>query len=455
MKRSSVAETGVDDMQHLDEGMIHAWLDGAASADEAARVERHAAECADCAALVAEARGLVAGASRILSALDDVPVVVPGAGSGWRVTSSGTLNRASAPPRYPLPATRHPRWWSRPAALAAAAGVVLMAGSAIVLNKSGGRSSLGAAFSDSAVAPAQTTEAAVPPTGVAADASSGAGRESARGDGAAGAAATSSRAAAPVPTPAPPRQVAAASRAAERRTTGSRPTAASVPASGRAANSGRLESAAVPQQVVTTAVGSAAQKSAATPTSKEALNERPASLPVAPPVAAPAPAADVAVQQRAVAPERAQARRAAAAGARSERVEADAVEQRASSRVDTVFTPGRVDTVQVAAGFRPRGAVASMAPVFPVTGCYQIVEGGLRDTLTLSKTRVWSGTAETRFHASVPGATGYWSQPPNGDIHIMIRGALVNARIDPSTGDLRGDVRRGGRSESFLARRCR
>jgi anti-sigma factor RsiW len=60
-------------MQHLDEGTIHAWLDGALDAEESARVDRHAAECATCAAAVAEARGLVAGASRILGALDHVP----------------------------------------------------------------------------------------------------------------------------------------------------------------------------------------------------------------------------------------------------------------------------------------------------------------------------------------------------------------------------------------------
>ena len=60
-------------MQHLDEGTIHAWLDGALSPDEAAAVERHAAECAACSALVAEARGLVAASSRILTALDAAP----------------------------------------------------------------------------------------------------------------------------------------------------------------------------------------------------------------------------------------------------------------------------------------------------------------------------------------------------------------------------------------------
>ncbi|HMG12440.1 MAG TPA: zf-HC2 domain-containing protein, partial [Gemmatimonadaceae bacterium] len=60
-------------MQHLDEGTIHSWLDGALSAEEAARVEAHVKECPQCAAAVAEARGFIAGASRILTALDNAP----------------------------------------------------------------------------------------------------------------------------------------------------------------------------------------------------------------------------------------------------------------------------------------------------------------------------------------------------------------------------------------------
>ena len=60
-------------MQHLDEGTIHSWLDGALSADEAARAEAHVADCPDCAAAVAEARGFIAASSRILTALDTVP----------------------------------------------------------------------------------------------------------------------------------------------------------------------------------------------------------------------------------------------------------------------------------------------------------------------------------------------------------------------------------------------
>jgi Putative zinc-finger len=67
-------------MQHLDEGTIHSWLDGALSADEAARAEAHVAECPQCAAAVAEARGFIAASSRILTSLDYVPRgVVPAA----------------------------------------------------------------------------------------------------------------------------------------------------------------------------------------------------------------------------------------------------------------------------------------------------------------------------------------------------------------------------------------
>ena len=73
-------------MQHLDEGMIHSWLDGALSADEAARVEAHVKECPQCAAAVAEARGFIAASSRILTALDNAPRgVIPATAPGRRV----------------------------------------------------------------------------------------------------------------------------------------------------------------------------------------------------------------------------------------------------------------------------------------------------------------------------------------------------------------------------------
>jgi anti-sigma factor RsiW len=68
---------------HPDEGTIHAWLDGAFDAPTAAAIEAHVASCPSCAERVAEARGLIAGASRVVSALDDVPSgVAPAWGRG-------------------------------------------------------------------------------------------------------------------------------------------------------------------------------------------------------------------------------------------------------------------------------------------------------------------------------------------------------------------------------------
>ena len=60
-------------MQHLDEGTIHAWLDGALSPEEAAQANAHVESCPQCQAAVAEARGFIAASSRILTALDDAP----------------------------------------------------------------------------------------------------------------------------------------------------------------------------------------------------------------------------------------------------------------------------------------------------------------------------------------------------------------------------------------------
>jgi hypothetical protein len=82
-------------MQHLDEGTIHSWLDGALSADEAARVEAHAKECPQCAAAVAEARGFIAASSRILTSLDNVPKGVVPIAQHTRATN-WTVWRAAA-----------------------------------------------------------------------------------------------------------------------------------------------------------------------------------------------------------------------------------------------------------------------------------------------------------------------------------------------------------------------
>ncbi|MES2359900.1 MAG: carboxypeptidase-like regulatory domain-containing protein [Gemmatimonadota bacterium] len=68
-----MAENGSSGEPHVDEGTMHAWLDGALPADEGRAVELHVASCETCAAAAAEARGLIAASTRILSALDDVP----------------------------------------------------------------------------------------------------------------------------------------------------------------------------------------------------------------------------------------------------------------------------------------------------------------------------------------------------------------------------------------------
>lgn len=84
-------------MQHPDEGTIHAWVDGALTAEEAAQIDAHVKDCAECAAAVAEARGFIAASSRILTALDNAPRgVIPAAAPAkrrldpmvWRIAAS-------------------------------------------------------------------------------------------------------------------------------------------------------------------------------------------------------------------------------------------------------------------------------------------------------------------------------------------------------------------------------
>ena len=119
-------------MRHLEEGEIHAWLDGALDAEEGRRVESHAAACPVCADAVADARGLIAGASRVLLALDSVPGgVIPGAGGGDRERLSRAIaERVSADGRRRSP-------WrfltGRPARIAA--GLLLMAGVGVVATR--------------------------------------------------------------------------------------------------------------------------------------------------------------------------------------------------------------------------------------------------------------------------------------------------------------------------------
>jgi hypothetical protein len=110
-------------MQHLDEGTIHAWLDGELPADEAERIAVHVGECVECGALVAEARGLIAASTRILTALDDVPAGVMPSGS--------VASEKPARPGGPI-FRRH--WYDR-TDFRAAAALLFVAGASLVAVK--------------------------------------------------------------------------------------------------------------------------------------------------------------------------------------------------------------------------------------------------------------------------------------------------------------------------------
>ena len=80
-------------MWHPEEGLVHTWLDGAASANEAREIEAHIESCDSCRALVIEARGLIAGASRIVGSLDGVPGdVIPNASASGSSSVSGSAS---------------------------------------------------------------------------------------------------------------------------------------------------------------------------------------------------------------------------------------------------------------------------------------------------------------------------------------------------------------------------
>lgn len=101
-------------MQHPDEGMIHTWLDGELSAEEAAALEEHAATCEQCKAAIAEGRGFIAASSRIVSSLDAVPAGV-------------------------IPVVKKPakRMWYASTQFRAAAAVLVVAGASVLVMRSG------------------------------------------------------------------------------------------------------------------------------------------------------------------------------------------------------------------------------------------------------------------------------------------------------------------------------
>jgi anti-sigma factor RsiW len=130
-------------MPRPDEGLIHAWLDGQLPPAEAARVESLAASDPEWAAAVAEARGLTAASSRIVSMLDHVPADV-------------------VPPRSTTTALpRRMPWWMK-----VAATMVLMAGGGWLVLRQSPESTVPATAEPSSaavpVAPSPLADASAP-----------------------------------------------------------------------------------------------------------------------------------------------------------------------------------------------------------------------------------------------------------------------------------------------------
>jgi hypothetical protein len=141
-------------MQHPEEGTIHAWLDGELSAEEARTLESHVAECRECAAKVAEARGLIAASTRIVSALDSIP--------GDVIPEPLSLPERSAATQ---PRTQHTtrRMWYSSAQFRAAAAVIFVAGASLVLARGRGGESVQRVMSTpSSSAPAEALENKAP-----------------------------------------------------------------------------------------------------------------------------------------------------------------------------------------------------------------------------------------------------------------------------------------------------
>ncbi|MGI8619905.1 MAG: anti-sigma factor family protein [Gemmatimonadaceae bacterium] len=109
--------------QHPDEGTLHAYMDGELPRGEAEALEAHVAECASCSTALAEARGLVAAASRTIIALDAAPSSARTMAA--RGSAAATRRSAVRPPIFRVPYAR------------AAALLLLVGGTALVIDRSG------------------------------------------------------------------------------------------------------------------------------------------------------------------------------------------------------------------------------------------------------------------------------------------------------------------------------
>lgn len=337
-------------MQHPDEGTIHAWLDGALDEAAAARVAEHVATCPECESRVVEARGLIAGASRVLSALDAVPagVIPPG--------PADAPDEKAAEPRR---STRH--WWRRrgvtPALAAAAAVAFVAVGSSLVLRERAPMDERAAVL-----APLPPREAPV-------------ARDTA---------------------------VVAAKAAAAPAASASDSSAAPAPRAGLAARPEVVPTVAAPHRE--TEIRGRAETNAAPSASGMAG----APAPAAPPVSAQAPSRDAAADLAARKP----ARPSADSAERFKRMRS--MPMQLSQVVVTSVGASREDAnapERALRGAEPRSTAAAAPAIAPpaglapsLAGCYEIVDG---ETGFVPRRFVLDTSAATTIMADSAGARGY------------------------------------------------
>ena len=135
-------EAEFDTQGHVDEGTIHTWLDGAFDDDAASVVANHVEGCAHCRANVAEARGFVAGATRITRALDDVPSNVVPAHDIERAASRIVAAAATPATALAIGVSTHATsrttsrsWYQSPSVRIAATLAIVVGGSAVAWNR--------------------------------------------------------------------------------------------------------------------------------------------------------------------------------------------------------------------------------------------------------------------------------------------------------------------------------
>ncbi|MEX0908602.1 MAG: zf-HC2 domain-containing protein [Gemmatimonadaceae bacterium] len=111
--------------QHPEEGTLHAYIDGELSPAETVALEQHVGECALCAAALAEARGFVAAASRVITTLDAAPSSAAKPAAPVAGVAAIPLKRVVRPPIFRVPYAR------------AAALLLLVGGTAFVVDRTG------------------------------------------------------------------------------------------------------------------------------------------------------------------------------------------------------------------------------------------------------------------------------------------------------------------------------